>query len=178
MGGGTPVVNTKKKQATTGKTLQSRTPLSIPKIMSVLRFCPKRTFFTFQGKYYKQVKGAAMGSPLRPVVANLFMEDFKTRALSSSPNPPRVWLRFVEDTFVIYKAEYACQFPTHINYLDPNIQFTIESPYQKGFLPFLNILASQGPNCILITTIYRRPTHTDQYLHWDSHHSIPNKYNI
>ena len=113
-----------------------------------------------------------MRSPLSPVIANLFMEDFKTKALSSSPNPPRIWLRFVKDTFVVDKAEHTQQFLTHLNSLDPNIQFTTESPDQQGCLPFLDTLTSQGPDGTLITMVYGKPTHTDQYLHWDSHHII------
>ena len=76
-------------------TLSNRTPLSIPSIMSLLCFCLKSTFFTFQDKYYEQVKGAAMGSSMSTVIANLFMEDFKTRVQSSLPSPPRIWLRFI-----------------------------------------------------------------------------------
>ena len=121
------------------------------------------------------VKGAAMGSPLSPVVANLFMEDFEIRALNPSPNPQGIWLRFVDNTFVIHRAEQTQQFLTHLNSLDPNMLFTTKSPDQQGFIPFLDTLTSQGPNSTLITTVYRKPTHTDQYLHWESHHSITNK---
>ena len=28
------------------------------------------------------------------------------------------------------------------------------------------------------TTVYRKPTHTNQYLQWDSHHAISNKYSV
>ena len=174
-GGPCTKYHTKKLQWET--TLQNRSPLSIPNIMSLLRFCLKRTFFTIQGKSYRQVKVAAMGSPLTPVVANLILEDFKTRALCSLPHLPRIWLRFV-DTFVIHRAEHTQQFLTHLNFLDPNIQFITESPDQQGFLPFLDTLTSQGLDGNLITTVYRKPTYTDQYLHWDSHHSITNEYCI
>ena len=53
-----------------------------------------------------------MGSPINPIVANLFMEYFKVRTLSTSPNPPRIWLRYVDDTFVVHKAEHSQQFLT------------------------------------------------------------------
>ena len=89
------------QQATTGHNTQQQDPTFHSNIMSLLRFCLKGTHFTFQGKYYKHIKGNAMRSLLSPLVANLFMEDFQTRALGSSPNPLRVWLRFVDDTFVI-----------------------------------------------------------------------------
>ena len=64
-----------------------------------------------------------------------------------------------------HNAEQTQQFLTHLNSLDPNIQFNIESPDQQGFLPFLDTLASQGPNGTFITTVYRKLRHTDQYLH-------------
>ena len=46
------------------------------------------TLFIFQGKYYEQVQGAPMKSPISPVVANLFIEDFVARDLSSSRTHP------------------------------------------------------------------------------------------
>ena len=67
--------------------LQSRTSMSTQHIMDLLEFCLRSTYFTFRGKFYEQVEGAAMGSPISPIVANLYMEDFEIRVLQSSPNP-------------------------------------------------------------------------------------------
>ena len=131
------IIHNKLQQDTT---LPNRTPLSTSNIMSLLSSYLKCTFFTIQCKYNEQLKGAAMGSPLSPVIANIFMEDFETKALSSLANPPRIWLRFVNDPFVIHKAEHTQHFLTHLNSYDPNIQFTTESPGQKGCHPFLHTL--------------------------------------
>ena len=79
--------------------------MSIPQITSLLEFCLTHTYFLFQGKYYEQVQGAAMGSPISPLIANIFMEEFEVQALQSFPSPPSLWLRFVDDTFVIGKAD-------------------------------------------------------------------------
>ena len=46
--------------------------------------------FLFQGKYYEQVHGAAMGSPISPFIANLFVEEFEVKAFNTAPNPPLV----------------------------------------------------------------------------------------
>ena len=68
--------------------LQQRTSLSVKNITSLLEFCLKSTYFIFQGRYFEQQGGAAMGSPISPIVANLYMEDFEIRAINSSPQPP------------------------------------------------------------------------------------------
>ena len=69
-------------------------------------------------------------------------------------------------------------FLEHINPIDPNIQFTCEEPRDDGSIPFLNMLIIPDEEGRLNTTFYRKPTHTDQYLHWDSHHAIPSKYSV
>ena len=96
-------------------TLHQRTSMSIQNIVTLLGFCPKNTYFLFPGKYYEQVHGGAMGYPISPLIANLFMEEFKVRALSTFPHPPRLWLRFVDDPFVIIKAGNSQQPLQHIN---------------------------------------------------------------
>ena len=70
-----------------------------------------------------------MGSPLISIVVNLFMEDFEARALRSSSNllPPRIWLRFVDDTFIVYKAEHTQQFQSTLN--------TVTSTYNSQLRP-------------------------------------------
>ena len=79
------IVNNRLQQ---DNTLPQRTAMSIPQITSLLEFCLTQTYFLFQGKYYKQTQGAAMGSPISPIIANIFMEEFEVKALQSFPNPP------------------------------------------------------------------------------------------
>ena len=113
-------------------TLPQRTCMSITQITSLLEFCLTNTYFLFKVKYYEQVQGAAMGSPISPLIANIFMEEFEVKALSSIPHPPSLWLRFVDDTFVINRAEHSQDLLHHINNQDPHIQFTVE-PTQTRF---------------------------------------------
>ena len=69
-------------------TLPQRTNMSIQQIVTLLEFYLKNTYVLLQGNYCEQVHGAAIGSPISPLIASLFMEEFKVRALSSSPLPP------------------------------------------------------------------------------------------
>ena len=105
------------------------------------------------------------------------MEEFEVQALSSFPHPPSLWLRFVDNTFVINKAEHSQELLQHINNQDPHIQFTVE-PTQQDSFPFLDSLITIQPDNNFSTTVYRKPTHTDQYLHWDSNHYITAKQSV
>ena len=71
-------------------TLKERTVMEVGDIILLLEFCLKNTYFSFQGQFYEQVEGAAMGSPVSPIVANLYMEYLEQKALSTAPHPPQV----------------------------------------------------------------------------------------
>ena len=68
-------------------TLKERTVLPVEDITLLLEFCLKNTYFSFQGQFYEQVEGVAKGSPDSPIVANLYMEYFEQKALSTAPTP-------------------------------------------------------------------------------------------
>ena len=93
-----------------------------------------------------------MGSPISPLIDNLFMEEFEFKALSTA-HTPHIWLGFVDDIYVIQKEEHSTSLLQHINTQDPHIQFTIEEPNQQGSLPFWDTQVSPGPNNTLITTV-------------------------
>ena len=152
--------------------LHERTSMTVKNIICLLEFCLRSTYFTFQNQYYEQVEGAAMCSPISPIVANLYMENFETRAISTSPHPPLMWKRFVDDTCVIIKEAHKQEFLEHINSIDPHIQFISEDSKDDGSMPFLDMLITPTEDGRLNTTVYRKPTHTDMYLKWDSHHPI------
>ena len=173
-----PSIGIIKKLLEDDKNLHQRTNMSVNHISCLLEFCLKTTYFTFQGKFFEQVKGAAMGSPISPIVANLFMKDLEVKALSTAPTPPTLWKRFVDDTFIIIQRTHKETFLQHLNSIDDNIHihFTCEDSKEDGSIAFLDMLISPDENGRLNTSVYRKETHTDQYLHWDSHHAITSKY--
>ena len=69
-------------------TLKDRTVIGIDDIILLLEFCLKNTYFSFQGQFFEQVEGVAMGYPVHPIVANLYMEYLEQKALSTAPHPP------------------------------------------------------------------------------------------
>ena len=77
-----------KKQLEEDTTLSDRTPLAPEDITNLLELCLKCTYFQFEGEFYLQIHGAAMGSPVSPIVCNLYMGDFEQRALATAEHPP------------------------------------------------------------------------------------------
>ena len=55
---------------------------------------------------------------------------------------------------------------------------TTEKPDTDGSIPFLNTLFMPEPHNKILTTLYRKPTHKNQYLHWDIHHNLSAKYSV
>ena len=143
------------------KELQHRTSMTVQHITCLLEFCLNNTCFIFQGRYHEQTEGAAMGSPLSPIIANFYMEAFEKEAINTAPQPPTFWRRFVDGTFVIIQKTKEDSFFNHINNIDDKIQFTKEASRSDGSMPFLDTLVTINGDGSLNTKVYRKPTHTD-----------------
>ena len=59
--------------------------ISTEKFIKLLEFTITNCIFCFNKKFYKQLQGAAMGSPVSPVIVNIYMEFFESLAIPSSP---------------------------------------------------------------------------------------------
>ena len=86
-----------KKKLEEDTELQNRTILPVNNILELLAFCLNNTYFVFQDTFYEQTKGAAMGSPISPIIANIFMEAFERKALATALHP----LEYGEDMLMI-----------------------------------------------------------------------------
>ena len=82
-----PALNIIKDLLEKDHSLKERTVLTASNIILLLEFCLKNTYFSFQDQFYEQVEGTAMGSPVSPIVANLYMEYLEQKALSTAPHP-------------------------------------------------------------------------------------------
>ena len=82
-----PVLGIIKDLLEQDNTLKERAVLPVKDIILLLEFCLCNTYFSFQGQFYEQVEGAAMGFLVSPIVVNLYMEYFEQKAIGTATRP-------------------------------------------------------------------------------------------
>ena len=95
--------------------------------------------FIFNGRLYQQVDGMAMGSPLGPLFANVFMSFHEQIWLQNCPSSfkPVLYRRYVDDCFLLFRSlNHVPLFLKFLNQQHPNITFNSEVE-RDGKLPFL-----------------------------------------
>ena len=154
--------------------LHERTNLTASDVIKCVELCLHSTIFSFNNTLYWQICGGSMGSCISPVVANIFIKHIERQALTTFPEPPRIWLRYVDDEFHVIKSSVIDEFHHHVNSISPNIKFTLELE-DNSFLAFIDVCVNRTVNCKLWTTIYHKPTDTDRNLQFDSHDPLHHK---
>ena len=133
-----------------------------------------KTNFKYNNNHYQQIFGTAMGSPVSAVMANLVMEDLEKRALSTSLSQPCFWKRYVDDVCAAVKSNLVLTLQNHLNNIEPSIQFTVERETERK-ISFLDVTVCRQDDGQLSTKVYRKSTHTERYLSFDSHHPVAHK---
>ena len=95
----------------------------------LLTYATKSSYFLFNGVYYSQINGVAMGSPLGPTLANLFLAYHEENWLNNCPVQfkPTFFRRYVDDIFLLFDShDHIKKFLKYMNSLHRNINFTYE----------------------------------------------------
>ncbi|XP_055542577.1 uncharacterized protein LOC129728186 [Wyeomyia smithii] len=108
-------------------------PNHIEAYLLITETCMNQNFFSFRGRFYRQVFGLSMGNKLSPLLADLFMSDFEV-ALSTEKYFPRVWKRYVDDIFAVVKERYLIQTLELLNSRHRTIKFTVENRWVTAIL--------------------------------------------
>ena len=131
---------------------------------TLLEFAAKGSFFLFNGKFYVQDDGVAMGSPIAPAFANIFLCHWEEIWLKKCPKQfqPLYYRRFMDDTFVLFRSQDDVKkFHKYIGSRHKNMSFTFEIE-NDNCLPFLDVLISRIGNTFS-TSLYRKPTFSGHY---------------
>ena len=128
----------------------------------------KHVHFSYGGRIYIQVDGLPMGSPLGPVLANIFMTELEIEMIPSLGNYLQNWKRFVDDTFAFVLPDKIEYIVNQFNTCDENIQFIFEME-EENKLAFLDVMVITNTNDSINITVYQKPTNRDIYINWHSH---------
>ena len=142
-------------------------------------FATTKTHFIFNSKFYNQIDGVAMGSPLAPVLANIFMDFHKSKWLNEyNLNKPKYYLRYVDDTVAAFDNEQdSLNFLNFLNNRHPNIKFAIEKQNNHS-IAFLDVFISGINNQNLTLQTYHKSTYTGLLLNFKSFTSISYKISL
>lgn len=150
--------------------------------VELMNWATRGVEFSFEDEMYRQIDGVAMGSPLGPILANIFVgyQETKLFAPASSPHQvhtPLFYTRYVDDTFAIFASSEAFeQFSLRLNDLHPALRFTHETELNNQ-LPFLDILVHRTSNGFE-TSVFRKATFSGLYTQWNSFCSSSRKINL
>ena len=107
----------------------------------------------------------------------MVMEEIEQTALNTYLNPPSLWLPYVDDVYAIMEKTDVEPFHDYLNAISTSIKFTKELE-KSGQLAFLDVSIQQMEDGSLATCVYRKPTHTDRYLQYSSHHPVNQKVSV
>nr|VZI10588.1 unnamed protein product [Spirometra erinaceieuropaei] len=142
-------------------------------IIQILKFCLK-TYFTFDGTIYEQVKGTPMGSPISGLMAEAVLQRLESLVLRH--HRPKFWARYVDDTFVVIGRDQVLTFKEHLNAVFPDTQFTMEKEEEENNqLACMDVLVCRRDCGDLKNKVFRKATNTTQILNVNSNHWISHK---
>jgi hypothetical protein len=143
--------------------------ISRDQFRNLLNLAVKNCHFLFDGVLYKQVDGVAMGSPLGPLFANIFLSFHEKSWLADCPSvfKPIFYRRYVDDCFLIFTSrDHMVPFLSYLNSKHPNIQFTYELENNSS-LPLLDVKVIRS-NGSFSTTVHHKSTSTGLFTNFDS----------
>lgn len=138
-------------------------------IIEVIVFvCQKSTEITFNGRYFKQIKGLKMGSSLSPILADFVMEDLLDQAFLTLERPIMI-MKYVDDILFIATEEEGKKLLDNLNNADKNIKFKHEIEID-GKINYLDFTIINGDSFRVTTKWYQKQIASGRFLNFLSHH--------
>ena len=140
----------------------------------------KCNYFSFAGRFFHQILGTAMGTPMAPAYANIFLGRIEKELLKEykalTGIEPIIWIRYLDDIFFLWRdgsgslkhfQKFMQEFSKRKN-MNTNLEFTFEAGKSVPFLDTMVYL--DNPNNRLKSTLYHKKTDADLYVRADSCH--------
>ena len=156
--------------------LKDFTPLPRNEFQRGLEFTLTTNFFQFKDKFYKQLDGVAMGSPISSVIAQLVMEYAERQIIDNLNFEILFYKRYVDDCILAIPKGREDDILCAFNSFHSKLQFTIEIEQQQQ-INFLDLTIIRSNNEIL-SKWYTKSVASGRYLNFNSQHHIIHKRNV
>ena len=135
-------------------------PINRTDLKMLFSFATTQSHFLFNDFIYDQMDGVTMGSPLAPILANLFMGHHEKSWLENYKDSKiLIYRRYVDDIFCAFDNEHNVMlFFDFISAQHPNIKFTHEKQL-SGELPIPDVLVDNSSN-VCVTSVFHKKTYT------------------
>ena len=161
--------------------LNNRSHPTIPTslIKRMIQTILQSNIMQFGSRYFQQIKGTAMGTPMAVHFANIFMDKFERDMLNAYEQQhgmrPAIWFRFIDDIFFVWEGnelslnnfiKFCDSYSSSCN-MKSSIRFT--SSCSKEEVNFLDMTVKLH-NGHLVTDLFTKSVDTHTYLHAKSFH--------
>ena len=127
--------------------------------------------FEYEGLFYQQIRGLAMGNRLSGTLAIIFMDRLDRKFVYSLKPKPTFYVGYVDDVGTqVPDQESAVKMLNYLNSKHPIIQFEIKSPDTEGFLPILDIKMKIGDDGKVERKLFCKAANKGLTLNYTSHH--------
>ena len=150
--------------------------LKVETFIRLSRFVMQNNYFSYDGQFYHQIRGGAMGSPLTLTVANCYMYFFERDIVKQVHNSDGLYLRYIDDIFLAinWPIRHLMKQVDRWNKFDLNIQLSANTSLEADFLD----LHMENQDGQLLTKVYHKPSYEPYYLSFNSIHPLHMKKNI
>ena len=156
--------------------LKQISDLRIEVILCLARFVMQNNYFSYNGQYYHQIRGGAMGSPLTLTVTNCYMFFFEQSIKRQISNGHGLYFRYIDDIFITinWPQRHFLKEIDRWNKIDDNIRLSANISHTADFLD----LHMENKNGELFTSVFHKPSYEPYYLPFNSIHPLHMKKNI
>ncbi|KAI5724687.1 hypothetical protein M8J77_005960 [Diaphorina citri] len=146
----------------------------INELVNMVKLVINENYFEYNGKFYVNNKGLAMGAPLSSILSEIYLQHIENEYILKPNNPYHkyicYWYRYVDDTICLFKgtSRQIDNFLKYLNTLSTTVKFTKEEEENKQ-INFLD-LTIKNNNSHHQFSIYRKKTQSDITIHNESNH--------
>lgn len=156
--------------------IQQHTNVNLEIMLEIIEFIMMSSYFTFDGRFYKQIFGTAMGNPLSSPLADLVMENLMHAVVKKLDFQPPVLKKYVDDLIVAIPLNKLKHVQDTFNSYSQHIQFTYEIEENRR-LPYLDMVLIRTETQQIRTEWYRKPISSGRFLDFYSCHTTCQKIN-